>query len=111
ASVGATAPAAVAAVAAPTARALLARTGFVHRQATAAEVLVVEAGQRFARSGVVGHLDEAEAARVAGELVADDGGGRDRAVGLEGFSQFRIGGRVRQVANVDVHREPWVVCS
>src|SRR5690606_12914481 len=109
ASAAVTAAAAIPAAVAAAAGALFARPGFVHRQRTAAERLAVELLDGLLGLAAVRHLDEAEAPRVARKLVLGHGCRLDRAVFLESLAEFRIGGRVWQIANVDVHVEPCVV--
>src|SRR5688572_2728495 len=66
--------AAVAAASAVTAAAptTFPRLGFVHFQATTLHLVVVELSDRSLCRVRVGHLDEAEAARLAGKPVGDD---------------------------------------
>ena len=53
--------------------------GLVDRQRTALEVLAVQSGDGLVGLFLVRHLDEAETAALARELVLDDGRARDLA--------------------------------
>ena len=102
-------PAAAAAEAAPAAAGaaragtVRAGPGFVDRQGPALEVLAVQAGDGLVGLFLVRHLDEAEAARLTGELVLDDRRALNRTEGLKGFLDVLLGGGPRNVSDVDVH--------
>jgi len=83
----ASAPAAAEAAAACP-RLVRARTGFVDRHGPALEVLAVQRGDGLIGLVLVRHLDEAEPAGLAAELVLDDGRGGDVAEGREGLAQL-----------------------
>src|SRR5437764_366199 len=100
----AAAPAAVAA--APASPAAAATTAFgagsslVDRQRPTAIVLAVERVDRGLGPGVVGHLDEAEAAAPVRHAVHDHLGRLDRAILLEELDQIIRRRVVGQVAHV-----------
>jgi len=75
--------------------ALLAGPGLIHRQGAAAELFAVQSGDGRLRLGLARHLHKPEAARLAAELVLDDGGGAYLTKGREGLVQLRIGRRAR----------------
>jgi len=50
----------------------------------------------------IGHLDEAEAARLPGVTIRDQGDGLDRAVGGEKGAHGGFIGREREVTNVNL---------
>ena len=59
------------------------------------------------------HLDEAETARLAGELVRDHVGRRHRPVRREQVGQLRLAGREREAAYIDfgTHGTPSFACG
>lgn len=67
-------PAATEPAAASAARAWFLRTRFVDCQRAAAKLGTVQRGDRRLRFRISGHFDEAEASRLAGELIGDDSG-------------------------------------
>src|SRR5690606_9369194 len=83
----------------------LARAGDVHDEGAAAEVLAGQGADRGLGFVVVGHLDEPEAAGAAGFAVHDHARPGDLAVLGEELVEFILGGRVREVAHVNVGHE------
>jgi hypothetical protein len=69
-------------------RLVRARTGFIDHHGPALEVLAVERRDSLIGLFPVRHLDEAEPAGPAAELVLDDRRGGDVAGGRERFAQF-----------------------
>jgi hypothetical protein len=92
--------------AAPTATAATRPAGagasFVNLDPPSLEVGVVEGRNRGGRVGRLGHLDEAETARLAGEFVGDN----DRALDLprlrKQIGQVFLGNRVGQIAYIQL---------
>src|SRR5688500_17218739 len=89
-------------------RARCLRVRDLDRAAPAVELAAVELRDRVL--GVFGrvHLDEAEAARLPGEPVGDDGGRQDVTALAEELPQAIAGGGVGKTADVELgrHREP-----
>jgi len=66
-------------------------TSFVDRHGPALEVLAVQRGDGLVGLVLVRHLNEAEPAGFAAELVLDDRGRGDLAEGREGLAKFSLG--------------------
>jgi hypothetical protein len=76
----------------------------VDAERTPLQGLLVQGLDRGIGLGVVRHLNEAEALGLAGELVSDQVGGLDLAVGGKGVAELVLGHAVGQVANIDIHQ-------
>jgi len=77
------------------------RFRFVHANRTSAEVLSVEAANRFGRLGVGRELDERKAARATGLAIGYDARSHDRPDGFERFEQFLVCEAETQIADKD----------
>src|SRR5262249_37927537 len=75
-------------------------SGFVHRQAAAAHLILIELGSGLLRFLVSGHLDEREPARAPRRGVAHDAHRFHRAGLAEELLQFRLARRIGQIPNV-----------
>jgi hypothetical protein len=94
------APAPVTTAAESTAAALGLRTRLVNGESSPAELIVIERGDGILRIFVRGHLDEREAARLAGGLVAHHIDGVDRPGASEERPEVLFGRLKRQVSDV-----------
>ena len=83
----------------PAAAALGHRPRFVHGQSATVQLLPVPHVDRLLAIGCGAHLDEAEAARLAGLAIGDDAGRGDRARLPEGSLKIIAGDVVGQIAD------------
>src|SRR4029453_3139289 len=100
------APVAAAAAVAPAAAAESTfglRPRFVHRQRTAAHLVLIELAGGFLRFFVRRHLHESEPARAAGRRITHDAHRFNGAGLAEQFLEFSFTGRVGKVAHVKPH--------
>jgi hypothetical protein len=84
-------------------RTIFAGLGFVHTDRTTMKILVVQTFDRCLGLLSIGHLDEAEASRLAREFVYNDAGRRYRAIRFKGLTKVRIGRPVRKIPNEYIH--------
>ena len=76
------------------------RTGFVHDQITAAEVLAMHALDGCLCFGIAAHFDKAETLGTAGVTLHHDLGAANRAELAESLLQILVAERIGQVAHV-----------
>jgi len=93
-----------AAAAAATIAAVFARARLVDTQPTAPNLLVVQPGNGRFRFAVRGHLYKAEPFGLAALTIANDRRIAHSTIDLEGSAQFILGGTVRQISYVNVHK-------
>jgi hypothetical protein len=93
-----------AAAAAAAIAAVFARARLVDTQPTAPNLLVVQPGNGRFRLAVRGHLYKAEPFGLAALTIANDRRIAHSTIDLEGSAQFILGGTVRQISYVNVHK-------
>jgi hypothetical protein len=84
--------------------AVFARARLVDTQPTAPNLLVVQPGNGRFRLAVRGHLYKAEPFGLAALTIANDRRIAHSTIDLEGSAQFILGGTVRQISYVNVHK-------
>jgi hypothetical protein len=81
----------------------LLRPRLVDRQAAPFELALVERAARGPALGFIGHLDEAEAARLPGRPIADETDGHHLADGREELLELGLAGIERKISYVQSH--------